>query len=45
LAPAVDEFGLLNEPWIFVMDESGIVISRLEGVLIDGELEAILGLE
>ncbi len=45
LAPAVDEFGLLNEPWIFVMDESGIVISRLEGVLVDGELEGILGLE
>ncbi|KAA3641897.1 MAG: hypothetical protein DWP92_00375 [Armatimonadetes bacterium] len=43
LAPAVAEFGLINEPWIFVMDESGIVTSRLEGVLIDGELEEILG--
>lgn len=44
LAPAVRAFGLLNEPWIFVMDESGRVTARLEGVLVDGELEAILGL-
>jgi hypothetical protein len=43
LAPAVVEYGLLTEPWIFVMDENGIVISRLEGVLGEGELEALLG--
>lgn len=42
LAPAVVEFGLPSEPWIFVMDESGTVEARIEGVLGDGELEAIL---
>lgn len=44
LAPAVTAFGLPTEPWMFVMDEQGIVIARLEGVLADGELERILGL-
>ena len=43
LVPAVVEFGLPSEPWIFVMDEGGVVIARIEGVLGDGELEAILG--
>ncbi|MEZ5175368.1 MAG: hypothetical protein R2823_04100 [Acidimicrobiia bacterium] len=42
LSPAVTAFGLLNEPWIYVMDEEGIVIARIEGVLGDGELESIL---
>ncbi len=42
LAPAVVDFGLPSEPWIFVMDEEGVVIARIEGVLGDGELESIL---
>ena len=42
LVEAVVEFGLPSEPWIFVMDGSGTVIARIEGVLADGELEAIL---
>jgi hypothetical protein len=42
LVPAVVAFGLPSEPWIFVMDEDGAVIARLEGVLADGELEALL---
>lgn len=42
LAQAVVEFGLPSEPWIFVMDGSGVVIARLEGVLAEGELEALL---
>jgi hypothetical protein len=42
LAPAVLAFGLPSEPWIFVMDEDGVVVARLEGVLGEGELEAIL---
>ena len=42
LVPAVLEFGLPSEPWIFVMDEEGVVIARLEGVLGEGELEALL---
>jgi hypothetical protein len=42
LVPAVVEFGLPSEPWIFVMDDAGTVIARFEGVLADGELEAAL---
>lgn len=42
LAPAVVEYRLPSEPWIFVMDETGTVVSRIEGVLADGELEALL---
>lgn len=44
LAAAVRAFGLPSEPWIFVMDEQGTVIARLEGVLVEGELESLLGL-
>ena len=42
LAPAVVEFGLPSEPWIFVIDEQGTVMARIEGVLGDGELESLL---
>ena len=42
LVPAVTEFGLPSEPWIFVMDEQGVVSARLEGVLAPGELEELL---
>ncbi|MGI9584851.1 MAG: hypothetical protein ACR2N7_04610 [Acidimicrobiia bacterium] len=42
LVPSVVAFGLPSEPWIFVMDESGVVTARLEGVLADGELESLL---
>lgn len=42
LVPAVTAFGLPTEPWIFVMDGDGTVVSRLEGVLGEGELESIL---
>ena len=40
LAPAVIEWGLPNEPWIFVVDGAGIVTHRFEGVLDRIELEA-----
>ena len=42
LVPAVKEFRLPSEPWIFVMDEQGTVTARLEGVLAPGELEELL---
>jgi len=42
LAPAVLIYGLPSEPWMFVMDESGVVMARIEGVLGDGELETLL---
>jgi hypothetical protein len=42
LAPAVRAFRLPSEPWIFVMDERGVVMARIEGVIAPGELEAYL---
>jgi hypothetical protein len=42
LAPAVVAYGLPSEPWVFVMDEDGVVVARFEGVLAPGELEAVL---
>ena len=39
--PSVDEWGLLSEPWIFAVDGDGIVRGSYEGVVTDGELEAV----
>ena len=39
---AVIEWGLPNEPWVFVVDRDGIVTERFEGVLDGAELEAAL---
>lgn len=43
LAPAVDEWGLPTEPWVFVVDADGTVIGRYEGVVTAEELEELLG--
>jgi hypothetical protein len=42
LAPAVTAFGLPSEPWVFVMDDAGIVVARFEGVIGPGEIESVL---
>ena len=42
LAPAVDEWGLPTEPWVFVVDAAGIVVGRFEGLVTDEELAALL---
>jgi hypothetical protein len=42
LVPAVDAFKLPSEPWIFVVDSNGVIKSRLEGVLSEGELEQVI---
>ncbi|MEN8238689.1 MAG: hypothetical protein ABFR53_05755 [Actinomycetota bacterium] len=42
VVPAVEAFKLPSEPWIFVIDENGVVKSRLEGVLSEGELESVI---
>lgn len=42
LVPAVRAFGLQTEPWVFVTDEAGVVTGRFDGVLGDGEVEALL---
>jgi hypothetical protein len=41
-APATDEWGLLSEPWIFVVDRDGIVRGSFEGVVGQPELEQAL---
>lgn len=42
LAPAVVAFGLPTEPWVFVVDEHGVVIGRFDAVLGEGEVQALL---
>jgi hypothetical protein len=44
LVPAASssEWGLLSEPWIFVVDGSGVVRGSFEGVVGEGELERAL---
>lgn len=44
LAPAVgpEWYNLPSEPWVFVIDENGIVTGRFEGVMDPAELRAML---
>ena len=45
LAPAVTEdwYSLPSEPWVFVIDGSGLIAGRFEGVMDGAELSAVLG--
>jgi hypothetical protein len=38
--PAVSEWGLPSEPWVFVTDDSGVVTAAFQGVASDEELMA-----
>lgn len=40
--PAVDAYGLLVEPWIFVIDRDGVVRASFEAVVSAGELRAAI---
>ncbi|HEY7735657.1 MAG TPA: hypothetical protein VH813_02565 [Candidatus Limnocylindrales bacterium] len=40
--PAVDDFGLLAEPWVYVVDRDGIVRGSFELIFSDDELTAAL---
>jgi hypothetical protein len=42
LVPAVIEWGLPTEPWVFVVDANGIVTARFEGVVTPEEISAAL---
>jgi hypothetical protein len=42
LRPQVEEYGLPTEPWLFVIDESGEVATRIEGAFSVDELENAL---
>jgi hypothetical protein len=39
LAPAVQQWGLPSEPWVFVTDAAGTITAKFEGVLDPAELE------
>ena len=41
--PAVDEWGIPTEPWVFVVDATGIVVARFEGVIDADEIAVALG--
>jgi len=49
VSPTVEEWNLHSEPWIFVVDEQGIIHAKFEGLTTRRELEAavrhMLGLE
>lgn len=42
LAPAMQAFGLTTEPWLYIIDESGEVAFRIEGLFTAEELIEIL---
>jgi hypothetical protein len=42
LVPAVDEWGLPTEPWLYVTGDSGTVTAAFEGAVSDAELRAAL---
>jgi hypothetical protein len=42
LVPAVEEWGLPTEPWLYVTDGSGTVTAAFEGAVSDAELRAAL---
>ncbi len=42
IVPAVTEWGLTSEPWIFVVDETGTVAARFEGLAAPEELDGAL---
>jgi hypothetical protein len=45
--PATSEWGLPSEPWVFIVDSSGVVSAAFEGAASDAELvdaiEAVAG--
>jgi hypothetical protein len=39
---AVNEWGILTEPWVFAVDRNGIVRGSFEGVVTEAELQAVI---
>ena len=42
LVPAVDEWGLQSEPWVFLVDKDGDIAAKFEAIVTFDELEAAL---
>lgn len=43
LVPAISEWGIPSEPWLYVTDAAGVVSSAFEGAVSEDELQAALG--
>ncbi|MGH2829439.1 MAG: TlpA family protein disulfide reductase [Actinomycetota bacterium] len=41
-SPAFKQWGFQSEPWLFVMDHNGTIVSRFEGPLTASEIRAVL---
>ena len=39
LSPAVEAFGVESDPWVYLIDEQGTVVYRLEGLFTEAEVE------
>jgi hypothetical protein len=42
LSPVLEEWGLISEPYTFILDGEGVIRSKFEGFVTEGELEAAL---
>jgi len=42
IVPAVAEWGLPSEPWVYVLDSGGRVAARFEGAVSPEEIEDVL---
>lgn len=40
--PAVLEWGLIENPWLYVVDAEGMIVARYEGIIGDAELSPVL---
>ena len=39
VSPAMEQFGLESEPWVYLIDQDGTVLYRVEGLFTAEELE------
>ena len=42
LVPAVEEWGLPTEPWVFIVDSNGLISAKFEQFTTAGEIETKL---
>jgi hypothetical protein len=42
LVPAAEAFRIVSEPWIYVVDRSGVIVGSFEGIFTDAELRAAI---
>lgn len=42
LVPAAEAFRIVSEPWVYVVDRSGVIVGSFEGIFTDAELRAAI---